>query len=261
MAQKILFDHFMDGINHAAHDFYDLHPLAGKEFSSDEVLRLFHQFEDIVTRDPFWEKASCIMFIMNDGSLRKLELQRQTYYILDKQYNTSSVWKFFNATTDAYFRTVSPSASYFESSASGVLSYKGLGVSLKYLSVAGKMFEFYGESNYMENIRPHTDILGQAIVKIFGLKKFPESRIKKNQLAQLKEYMESDLRDEDYFFYICKAKEYLSIAETVCPDVKKNPLYQETLNLYDNLKAIESKIKTLSSSFSETIIPAVDAAI
>ena len=46
MAQKILFDHFMNGINHAAHDFYDLHPLAGKEFSSDEVLRLFHQFED-----------------------------------------------------------------------------------------------------------------------------------------------------------------------------------------------------------------------
>jgi len=46
----------MYGINHAAHDFYDLHPLAGKEFSSDEVLRLFHQFENIVTRDPFWEK-------------------------------------------------------------------------------------------------------------------------------------------------------------------------------------------------------------
>lgn len=261
MQQKILFDHFMDGINMAANDFYDLHPLVCKKYSSADILTMFSRFQNLVaSKDPFWEVNNKLMFIMDLGSLREVNLQNEIYYLINEEYRTDSVWMFFNSTSRASFCPASQKSPSFESSGS---FYKGPGISLKYLSIASKLFKHYGENFYMEIVRPHTDVLRDAIVEILGLKKFPNKLIRKNKNEQFKGSLDFACGDgnEDISYFIEKAKEYFAFAETVVSDMKEYPAYHEVFALDNELKSLISRVKDLSAKLHETVIPAVEMAI
>lgn len=206
MKEKILFDHFLEGISLAANDLYDLHPLVCKKFSRQEVTNLFRQFESKVCEDPFWEKSDDMMFIKGKGKLEKLDLQGEDYYILNGQYCTDTAWNFFNATRDSWFCPVSQATPLFESYDQ---FYEGTGICLRYLALASRFFKYYGEESFMKDIRPHTEILKSAIVDIFELKKFPENIIRTNKLESLVSSITYALEHEECGYYIEKANEYL----------------------------------------------------
>lgn len=258
MKKQILFDHFLAGIQQAAHDLYDLHPLVCKKFSCTEVVKLFRQFEAKVCEDPFWEKSDEIMFINGDSKLEKLDFQNETYYILNGQYCTDTEWKFFNATLNAWFCPVSQPEPLWESCER---LYDGVGISLKYLSLAHRLFKYYGEDFYMKNIRPHTEIFKSTIVDIFGLKKFPEDIIEKNKLESLEGSIAYALEKEEYDYYIEKANEYLEVAKSICPELENHPTYQEILSLNEDFKKIVERSLSSSKSLCEEIIPKVKQSI
>lgn len=250
MKKQILFDHFLSGIHQAGKDLYDLHPLVCKKFSCTEVVKLFRQFESKVCEDPFWEKSGKIMFINGDSKLENLDFQNETYYILNGQYCTDTEWKFFNATYDAWFCPVSQPKPLFESYEH---LYDGVGISLNYLSLAHRFFEYYGKDFYMKNIRPHTEIFKSAIVDIFGLKRFPEDIIGKNKLESLEGSISYALENEEYDRYIKYASEYLEVAKSICPELKNHPTYQEILSLNDDFKKIVERSLASSKSLEEII--------
>lgn len=254
MKEKVLFDHFLDGINQAASGLYDLHPLVCKEFSSTDVIRLFRQFESKVCEDPFWEKSDEIMFIKNKDKLKRLDLQDEVYYILNEQYYTDTPYEFFNATDKSWFCPVSQTMPLWESHER---YYRGSGISLRYVSLSGRFFKYYGKDFYMENIRPHTEIFKSAIVEIFELEKFPEDIIKKNKLKVLESSIAYALEHEESDYYIEKASEYLEVAKSICPELENYPVYQEILSLNDDFKKIEERVVSSSKSLYETIIPKV----
>ena len=260
MKKQILFDHFLDGIRLAANDLYDLHPLVCKKFSSDDVIKLFRQFEAKVCEDPFWEKSDEIMFINGDSKLEKLDFQNETYYILNNQYkyNTDTAQNFFNATSDAWFCPVSQPKPLWESYER---LYDGVGISLNYGYIAHRLFRYYGEDFYMKNIRPHTEIFKSAIVDIFGLKKFPEDVIKKNKLEDIEDDITSALETEEYDRYIEKASEYLEVANSICPELENHPTYQEILSLNEDFKKIVERALSTSKSLYKEIIPKVKQSI
>lgn len=241
----------MNGIHNAAKDLYDLHPLVCKEFSSADVIKLFRQFESkVCEKDPFWMKSNKIMFINGDGKLEKLDFQNETYYILNDQYRTDTAWKFFDATYDAWFCPVSQPEPLWESYER---LYDGVGISLKYLSLAHRLFKYYGEDFYMKNIRPHTEIFKSTIVDIFGLKKFPEDIIGKNKLESLEGSITYSLENKEYDRYIEKASEYLEVAKSICPELENHPTYQEILDLNQDFKKIVERALASSKSLEEII--------
>ena len=256
MKEKLLFDHFLSGINQAANSLYDLHPLVCKEFSSSDVIGLFRQFESKVCEDPFWEKSDEIM-VIKDKKLERLDLQDEVYYILDESYSTNGSFEFFNATVRAWF-CPTQSNLLWESCERW---YDGVGVSLKYFTLASRFFKYYGEDFYMKNIRPHTEIFKSAIVDIFELKKFPEDIIKKNKLEDLERSIAYALEKEEYDYYIEKANEYLDIAKSICPELENHPTYQEILNLNEDLKKIMERSLSSSNPLYEEIIPKVKESI
>jgi len=258
MKEKILFDHFLDGIDQAAHDLYDLHPLVCKKFSSVDVINLFRQFEAKVCEDPFWEKSDEIMFINGDSKLEKLDFQNETYYILNGQYCTDTEWKFFNATLNAWFCPVSQPEPLWESYER---LYDGVGISLKYLLLAHRFFKYYGEDFYVKNIRPHTDIFKDVIVEIFGLKNFPEKVISKNKLEKLEFSIAYRLEHEDYCGYVEAANEYIDLAKNVCPDLKNDSTYLEIVSLNDEFSKLVDRAKATKEDICERIIPKVKASL
>jgi len=250
MKKQILFDHFLDGIHLAARDLYDLHPLVSKKFSSDDVIKLFRQFEAKVCETPFWWKSNEIMFINGDSKLEKLDFQNETYYILNDQYRTDTAWKFFDATHDAWFCPVSQPKPLFESYER---LYDGVGISLNYGNISHRLFRYYGEDFYMKSIRPHTEIFKSTIVDIFGLKKFPENIIKKNKLESLEGSITYSLENEEYDRYIEEASEYLDVANSICPELENHPTYQEILSLNQDFKKIVERALASSKSLEEII--------
>ena len=261
MRQKILFDHFLDGISKAAYDFYNLHPLVCKKYTRAAIMEMFSRFENIVSsKDPFWEMNDKMMFIMDDGSLSEVNLQNKIYYLINEEYRTDSVWMFFNSTFRASFCPASQKSPSFESSGS---FYHGPGISLKYLSIASKFFKHYGENFFMEIVRPHTGVFRDAVVEILGLEKFPNKLIWENKNEQFKGNLEYAFNDdrEDISYYFMKAKEYLAFAETIVPDVKECPVYQEIFALENEFKSLISRAKDSCDNLYKTIVPAVEMAI
>jgi hypothetical protein len=250
MKKQILFDHFLDGIRLAGYDLYDLHPIACKKFSSDDVVKLFRQFESKVCEDPFWEKSDEIMFINGDSKLENLDFQNETYYILNDQYRTDTAYEFFNANQRSWFCPTSQARPHIQSCERW---YDGVGVSLEYCSLSSRFFKYYGEDFYMKSIHPHTEIFKSAIVDIFGLKKFPEDIIKKNKLEDIEDDIASALETEEYDRYIEKAGEYLEVAKSICPELENHPTYQEILSLNEDFKKIVERALASSKSLEEII--------
>jgi len=259
MKQKILFDHFMDGIEQAAHNLYDLHPLVCKKFSSVDVINLFRQFESKVSeKDPFWMKSDKLMFINGEGKLETLNLQNEIYFILNEGYCTDRSYDFLNPTMHAFFCPSSQEGPLWESYQK---YYDGTGVCLKYHTIAHREFKHYGENFYMKNIRPHTDIFKDVIVEIFGLKKFPENVINKNKLEDLEFSITYRLEHEEYCDYVEAANEYLDLAKSVCPDLENNPAYLEIISLNDEFTKLVDRAKATKEDICKKIIPKVKASV
>ena len=83
---------------------------------------------------------------------------------------------------------------------------------------------------------------------------------KKEQFKGNLEYAFNDGR-EDISYYFMKVKEYLAFAETIVPDVKECPVYQEVFALENEFKSLISRAKDSSDNLYKTIIPAVEMAI
>jgi hypothetical protein len=198
---QILFDHFMDGIDSASYKLYDLRSLRCKEYSSREIIKLFRKFESIVvSKDSFWEKSPQIKYISGDG-LKELSLGDYPYFIVNEGYRTDTEWHFFNPLVDAWFCSSLHKRLLFQSSERWC---KEDGICLKYLSTTSKFHKYYGETEFKKHIHPHTDVLFEAIVEIFSLKKFPDEEIRSKKVDDINESFKWALGNDKYedFFNI-----------------------------------------------------------